>query len=46
MRSLLRPLLLALVLAASLPAQEVQHHGLVRETWVRDTFFDGYLPAN
>ena len=46
MRSLLRPLLLALALAASLPAQEVQQHGLVLETWVRDTFFDGYRPAN
>lgn len=29
-----------------LPAQEVQLHGLVFETWVRDTFFDGYTPAS
>lgn len=27
------------------PAQEVQQHGLVFEQWVRDTFFDGYRPA-
>jgi hypothetical protein len=26
-------------------AQEVQQHGLVFEQWVRDTFFDGYVPA-
>lgn len=25
-------------------AQEVQSHGLVFEKWVRDTFFDGYVP--
>ena len=31
---------------ASAPAQEVQQHGLVLETWVRDTFFDGYKPAS
>lgn len=28
------------------PAQEVQRHGLVFESWVRDTFFDGYKPAS
>lgn len=31
--------------AAAIPAQEVQHHGLVFETWIRDTFFGGYQPA-
>jgi len=37
----------ALLCAATLlEAQEVQQHGLVLETWVRDTFFDGYRPAN
>ena len=46
MRFCLRSLFLALALAASLPAQEVQQHGLVLEQWVRDTFFDGYQPAN
>jgi hypothetical protein len=46
MRFRLRSLLLALAFAASLSAQEVQQHGLVLETWVRDTFFDGYRPAN
>jgi hypothetical protein len=25
-------------------AQEVQQHGLVFETWIRDTFFEGYVP--
>ncbi len=45
---LLRRLLAAVLLGAAtfLPAQEVQHHGLVLETWVRDTFFDGYRPAS
>lgn len=28
-----------------LGAQEVQHHGVVFEEWVRETFFDGYQPA-
>ena len=32
------------LLASSLAAQEVQQHGLVFETWIRDTFFDGYKP--
>ncbi len=37
----------ALLCAATLlEAQEVQQHGLVLETWVRDTFFNGYRPAN
>jgi hypothetical protein len=25
-------------------AEEVQRHGLTFETWIRDTFFDGYVP--
>ena len=39
-------LLILAILLAVLPAgaQEVQRHGLVFETWVRDTFFDGYHP--
>ncbi len=44
-----RFLFLALFAAAScgwLGAQEVQHHGLVFEAWVRDTFFAGYKPAS
>jgi hypothetical protein len=40
-----RVALLAALTAAAL-AQEVQQHGLVLETWVRDTFFDGYTPAS
>lgn len=43
MRRLL-PLLLGLLLIAL--AQEVQHHGLVFEQWVRATFFAGYQPAD
>lgn len=35
---------LILALLASLTAAEVQHHGLVFEKWVRDTFFEGYEP--
>ena len=31
---------------AGLPAQEVQSHGLVFEKWIRDTFFDGYVPPS
>lgn len=39
--------LLALCVAPLLAlAQEVQHHGLVFEQWVRDTFFDGYTPPS
>lgn len=30
--------------ASTLRAQEVQQHGLAFETWIRDTFFDGYAP--
>jgi hypothetical protein len=33
-------------LLSSLPALEVQQHGLVFEQWVRDTFFDGERPAS
>ena len=36
----------ALVVVALVPAQEVQRHGLVFESWVRSTFFDGYEPAS
>jgi hypothetical protein len=34
------------LLLCTLPAraQEVQQHGLAFETWIRNTFFDGYLP--
>lgn len=40
-------LALALFVAATcLSAQEVQHHGLVFERWVDDTFFDGYRPLS
>jgi hypothetical protein len=41
-------LILVLLFAASIcgRAQEVQHHGLVFEQWVCDTFFDGYRPKN
>ncbi|MBI3884527.1 MAG: hypothetical protein HY302_02175, partial [Opitutae bacterium] len=45
-RGLLFATLVALGAAASLPAQEVQRHGLVFEQWVRDTFFRGYRPAS
>jgi hypothetical protein len=39
----LRSCVLLVVLAAvPLPAQEVQQHGLIFEQWVRDTFFDHY----
>jgi hypothetical protein len=37
-------LLVAPIVTAS--AQEVQEHGLIFETWVRATFFDGYRPPN
>lgn len=36
--------LAALLAGAPAPAQEVQNHGLVFEQWVRDTFFEGYVP--
>jgi hypothetical protein len=35
---------LLLLAVATVSAQEVQRHGLVFETWIRDTFFDGYVP--
>jgi len=38
--------LATLAVALAAPAQEVQQHGLVLETWVRDTFFDGYRPTS
>jgi len=38
--------LAAFVTAALASAQEVQQHGLVLETWVRDTFFEGYKPGS
>ena len=36
----------ALLITISLPAQEVQSHGLAFEEWVREKFFDGYKPAS
>lgn len=38
------PLAALLFFALGLLAQEVQHHGLVFEQWIRATFFDGYTP--
>lgn len=38
------PLFLALL--SSFTAAEVQQHGLVFEKWVRDNFFDGYVPPS
>jgi hypothetical protein len=37
---------LGLALGATLPAQEVQQHGLVFEHWIDDAFFDGYRPPS
>jgi hypothetical protein len=34
-----------LLATSSASAQEVQQHGLQFETWVRNTFFDGYVPS-
>lgn len=34
-----------LMAAAGLRAEEVQRHGIIFEEWIRDTFFDGYVPA-
>ena len=34
-----------LLSASVASAQEVQRHGLVFETWIRDTFFNGYVPT-
>lgn len=44
----LLPLVLAGLLFVVSPsaATEVQAHGLAFETWVRDTFFDGYRPTD
>jgi|GEM_PF-218269 len=42
-RLILTCALLGLVAAR---AQEVQKHGLVFEEWIRNTFFDGYVPAS
>ncbi len=38
--------LLLLLLAVPVGAEEVQHHGVVFEQWVRDTFFGGYKPES
>jgi hypothetical protein len=35
-----------LALVLTLAAAEVQHHGLVFEEWIDDTFFEGYRPPN
>lgn len=45
-RHFFQRLLLLAALAGGAFAQEVQQHGLVLESWVRDTFFDGYKPAS
>jgi hypothetical protein len=45
-RRLVASLLAGLLTFVALTAQEVQQHGLIFERWVRDTFFDGYRPAN
>ncbi|MBC8041025.1 MAG: hypothetical protein H7Y06_10810 [Opitutaceae bacterium] len=37
-------IIMLFVAASSARAAEVQQHGLVFETWIRDTFFDGYTP--
>lgn len=44
MPAVLRCLLFLCVVSAAL-AEERQHHGVVFEKWVRDTFFDGYQPS-
>lgn len=38
----LTSLFLFFAVLPTLPAQEVQHHGLVFEAWAGDAFFDGY----
>ncbi|MCE9518869.1 MAG: hypothetical protein K8R87_04815 [Verrucomicrobia bacterium] len=38
--------LFVLLLATCVRADEVQHHGVVFEQWVRDTFFGGYKPKS
>src|SRR5437879_6251188 len=42
------PLLAAVAFVTALVAvaQEVQHHGLVFEEWIDDTFFGGYRPPS
>lgn len=37
-------LVLMICVASTLPAREVQSHGLFFEKWLRDTFFEGYEP--
>lgn len=39
-------ILFILLLTTSVRADEVQHHGVVFEQWVRDTFFGGYQPKS
>jgi hypothetical protein len=41
---LFRTLLFFLLASSLASAAERQHHGVVFEQWVRDTFFDGYRP--
>ena len=43
---LTRRLSLFVFVALVAAAQEVQHHGLVFEEWIDDTFFGGYRPPN
>lgn len=40
------PSALVLLLAPCVHADEVQHHGLIFEQWVRATFFEGYKPKD
>src|SRR5215207_8843871 len=44
----LRPLRIfaVLLVLTGATAQEVQQHGLMFESWVRDTFFGGYQPSS
>ncbi|MEI6534938.1 MAG: hypothetical protein WCN98_06335, partial [Verrucomicrobiaceae bacterium] len=46
MRSLSAAFLFLAFATSSLPADEVQHHGVLFEQWVRDTFFNGYKPKS
>lgn len=46
LRGFLFPAVLLALALGSLPAQEVQQHGLIFEQWVRDTFFEGYRPKS
>ncbi len=45
-RAFLLYLAFLFVFAPFAPAAEVQHHGVVFETWIRHTFFGGYTPAS